>query len=268
MKNQATATPKAAPKAAPKKATSPRKTSQPKAIQAPVKSPAEKLSSLVLAADKNGRRAVAVKFAIACVLNAANMEKGTTQADAIALYAVPTTQTKDKARDKSPLFQAAKGYNRFYLKPVADARQYMTKFFEQVQKLDLNGNFATVADRLLDADIWGENGAPSTMKQCAEFINEFTPKSQTDNKEPKGSKSETADANGGGSEAAKTDASLAVAVGELLSKADDHAQALVNAQMEALRDAGLPVKHQAKVGEAMLALVAAYKSDLESQMSK
>lgn len=227
------------------------------------------LSTLILAADKNGRRAVATKIAVACMLVAENMEQGTTQGHAIDLYAVPANQRTKEAKEKSTLFQAARGFNRFYLKPVSDARQFMTTFFANVQKLDLTGSFATVADRILDADIWGPNGAPSTMKEFQEFIGEYAPATKTgkpakqDDSKPASGKSKD-----GGKDATNADTNVNNAVSALLAKVQDHTQALINAQLEALDKAGLPKAHRAKVSKAMLALASEMRKDIEKQAQK
>ena len=228
-------------------------------------------------ADRNAVRVPAVKVIIACVMVSQNMEKGLTEGDALTMYGVPATKRKEHAR-----YNQGKGYWKDFLKPISDNRQYLVKFFDQLKALDLKGSFAQIADTIITADIYGENSAPQNKKEWFEFLQAFLPvdrdwKGKKD--APKKADEKAAkDADGkkpavgkdkeGGAAKRAADDNVTSAVEALVSKLEDHTQALVTHQLEALDAAGLPKAHRAKVSKAMMALVLDMQKDLKAQLTK
>ena len=72
----------------------------------------------------------------------------------------------------------------------------------------------------------------------------------------------------GGAAKRAADDNVSSAVMALVYKLEDHTQALINNQLEALDAAGLPKAHRAKVSKAMLALSLEIQKDLEKQLNK
>lgn len=227
-------------------------------------------ASALVTADKNDLRVPAVKMAIACYAVAHNMEKGANIALCCDLYGVPAAQRTKANRDSSRLYNQAKGYWKTYVKFVNDNRQYLTKFFDSIKSIELKGTFAQIGDKVLSADIYGENGAPQGRVEWLNFLGEYLPKEAKEEKPSKDAKSAPVkgkDKEGGAAKRAADD-NVASAVQALVSKLEDHTQSLINHQLEALDAAGLPKAHRAKVSKAMLALSLDIKKDIEKQLNK
>jgi hypothetical protein len=227
-------------------------------------------ASALVTADKNDLRVPAVKMAIACYAVAHNMEKGANIALCCDLYGVPANQRTKANRDSSRLYNQAKGYWKTYVKFVNDNRQYLTDFFDSIKKLELKGTFAQIGDKVLNADIYGAGTAPQGRVEWLAFLEGYLPANAKKEKPSKDAKSEPVkgkDKEGGAAKRAADD-NVSSAVKALVSKLEDHTQALINNQLEALDAAGLPKAHRAKVSKAMLALSLEIQKDIEKQLSK
>ena len=222
-------------------------------------------TTVLTTADRNAVRVPAVKVIIACVMVSQNMEKGLTEGDALTMYGVPATKRKEHAK-----YNQGKGFWKDFLKPINDQRQHLVKFFDQLKALELKGSFSTMADTIVNADLYGENSAPQNKKEWFEFLAGFLPVEVKKAKAEKDAKKEAVKGKDkeGGEAKRSADDNVSTAVEKLVSKLEDHTQALVNAQLEALDNAGLPKAHRAKVAKAMLALSLEMKKDIESQLQK
>lgn len=230
---------------------------------------ASAFATTLTTADKNGLRVPAVKFAIACHAVANNMESGANIALCLDLYGVPASQRTKANRDTSRLYNQAKGYWKDYVKFVSDNRQYFTGFFDSIQTLDFSGSFAQLGDRILTADIYGENGAPQNGVEWKAFLSAYLPTTETkDTSEKKADKGATVNAKDkeGGAAQRSADDSVTTAVKQLMSKVEDRTRAAINLQLEALDAAGLPKAHRVKVSKAMQALSLELMKDIEKQL--
>lgn len=258
-------------KSAPKNTTA---TTAPKAFDL------NQFATVLTTADKNAKRVPAVKMAIACYVVANHMQEGINQSVCLDLYGVPAAQRTRANRDTSRLFNQATGYWKDYAKYVNENRQYFTKFFDSLKALEFKGTFAQLADRILDADIYGEMGAPVNKKEWLEFLGGYLPKDETKAEAKDETKAETkaetpksttanAKDNADKGEAQRAaDTNVHEALTQMLAKVESHVKALVNDHMEQLDAGGLPKKYRAMVGGEMHKLAESVRADILAQMEK